>query len=176
MKIRLLLFVCFILVTSASYSQSKTTGALEKKFPDSRALFAYKNTLRMWNIKEDPELDALVDNIEKMKLLMIKKPKNFTSAEYKKIIGDYKIEKFEEAMTTRYEGKSFDVFLKGKDKDIDGMLVLINDTEMLYVLDIVGYIALDKVSGLYKMAAQSEDFSEMLNQFQDKPKKDDNDK
>jgi hypothetical protein len=57
------------------------------------------------------------------------------------------------------------------------MLVVVNDDKMLYVLDIVGYIALDKVSGLYKLIEQSEGFSDLLNEFDDDKgpkKKDDN--
>src|SRR5690349_558209 len=121
MKTRLLLTTCFALASLLAFSQSKTTRDLKTKYSDSRALFAYKNTLRMWNLKEDKEVDELIDNIEKIMLLMIEKPKTFNSTEYKKLVGLYKTEKFEEAMTSRFEGKSFDVMLKGKDNDIDGM-------------------------------------------------------
>lgn len=171
MKIRLVLTLCFAVASLATFGQSKITRDLKTKYPDSRSLFAYKNTLRMWNIKEDKALDELIDNIEKIMLLMIEKPANFSSTEYKKLVTQYKADKFEEAMTSRFEGKSFDVFLKG---DNDGMLVLVNDKEMLYVLDIVGFIAMDKVSGLYKMLESTDDFSKMLNTFNDDkgPKKD----
>jgi hypothetical protein len=177
MKTRLVLTACFALASLLAYSQSKTTRDLKEKYTDSRSLYAYKNTLRMYNIKEDKELDELIDNIEKIMLLMIEKPANFNSGEYKKIVGLYKADKFEEAMTSRFEGKSFDIMLKGKSNDIEGMLVVVNDDKMLYVLDIVGYIALDKVSGLYKLIEQSEGFSDLLNEFDDDKgpkKKDDN--
>jgi hypothetical protein len=47
------------------------------------------------------------------------------------------------------------------------MLVVVNDDKMLYILDIVGFIALDKVSGLYKLIEQSEGFTEILREFDD---------
>ena len=34
-----------------------------------------------------------------------------TDKEYKKLVGLYKADKFEEAMTSRFEGKNFDVML-----------------------------------------------------------------
>jgi hypothetical protein len=167
MKTRLVLTACFVLVSLLTFAQSKTTRDLKEKYTDSRSLYAYKNTLRMYNIKEDKSLDELIDNIEKIMLLMIEKPANFNSAEYKKLVGLYKTDKFEEAMTSRFEGKSFDIMLKGKNNDIEGMLVLINDDKMLYILDIVGFIALDKVSGLYKLIEQSEGFTDILKEFDD---------
>ncbi len=167
MKTRLVLTVCFILIGMVAYPQSKTTRDLKEKYPDSRSLYAYKNTLRMYNLKEDKALDELIDNIEKIMLLMIEKPANFNSGEYKKLVGLYKADKFEEAMTSRFEGKSFDVMLKGKNEDIEGMLVVVNDDKMLYVLDIVGFVALDKVSGLYKLIEQSEGFTDILKEFDD---------
>lgn len=177
MKTRLVLALCFVVISSSSFAQSKTTRELKEKYGNARSLFAYKNTLRMYNLKEDKALDELIDNIEKIMLLMIEKPASFNSAEYKKLVSKYKTEQFEEAMTSRADGKTFDIMIKGKADKIDGMLVMVTDKEMLYVLDIVGYIALDKVSGLYNMIEQTKGFSDMLREFEDMkgPKKHDDD-
>src|SRR5687768_12768261 len=143
-----LIFVLAILIAPMiGLAQSKTTEALQEKHDDAMALFFYNNTLRMLNQKEDPAFDELIKDIEKMKLLMIKKSNEFDAGSYKKIVGDYKAEKYEEIMTSRFEGKNFDVLMKeGNSK---GMLVLVNDSENLFVLDIIGSIALNKVTQLY---------------------------
>ena len=120
----------------------------------------------MLNQKEDAEFDELIKDIEKMRFLMIKKNESdFGSSEFKKLIADYRAESFEEIMTSRHEGKNFDVFIKEKDGKPKGMLVLINDSKTLYVLDILGRIALDKVTKLYSTLDEGSDISSKIKAF-----------
>jgi hypothetical protein len=107
----------------------------------------------------------LIKDIEKLKFLMIDKRSKFADGDYKKIVKDYKGESFEEAMSSRYQGKNFDIFIKEKNGDTKGMLVLINDSTNLFVLDIVGKIALDKISKLYSTMSESADLGEKIKRF-----------
>jgi hypothetical protein len=179
-KLALLLFVSII--PFISQGQSQTTEALAKKHKDALALFFYNNTLRMLNQTEDKAFDELIKDIEKMKFLMIKKETdNFDANGYKKLVSDYKAESFEEIMTSRHEGKSFDIFLKAQNSKTQGMLVLVNDDENLLVLDIVGSIAMNKITSLYDQMNKSTDLQKMLKSFtsddddRHKGKDDDND-
>jgi len=138
-----------------SFGQSKTTEGLNKKYADSNVFFFYNNTLRMLNQKDDKDFDALIRDIEKMKLLLIKKPTAFGQQDYRRITGGYKAESFEEIMTSRYNGKNFDIYLKKEDGETKGMVILVNDSASLYVLDIVGKIALEKVTKLYNIIDQN---------------------
>jgi hypothetical protein len=178
MKIKTLFFLLIAsLLVSGAYAQSNTTEALQKKFGDARAFFFYNNTLRMLNQKEDKAFDELIKGIEKMKFLMIHKDNK--SFDYKKLVGEYKSEAFEEMMTSRHEGKSFDVFVKEKEGKTKGMLVLVNDSTDLYVLDIVGSIALNQVTKLYETIDQSSDIGRKIKEFandgDDKKKEDQKD-
>jgi hypothetical protein len=161
----------YILITLLAVSvhiaqaQSATTEALHKKYSEALSLFFYNNTLRMLNQKEDKDFDALIKDIEKMKFLMIDKRKGFATGDYKKIVSNYKSESFEEAMTSRHQGKNFDIFIKEKNGDTKGMLVLINDSTNLFVLDIVGKIALDKVTKLYSTLDESADIGKKIRNF-----------
>lgn len=164
MKTFLLVF-CIIL-SSTVRGQSVTTEALRKKHSDALTLFFYNNTLRMLNQTDDKELDDLIKDIEKMRFLMIKKSEaDFGADAYKKLVSDYKSEAFEEVMTTRHEGKTFNVYLKEESGKTKGMLVLINDTDNLYVLDILGRIALNKVTSLYNTIDKNSDISSKIKQF-----------
>jgi len=146
-------------------AQSKTTEALQKKYGESKSFFFYNNTLRMINQAEDKDFDELIKDIEKMKFLMVDKPGTFSKADYKKITSDYKGESFDEIMTSRYQGKNFDVFLKESGGKTRGVVVLVNDSLSLYVLDIVGSVALDKVTSLYKALGESSDIGEQIKKF-----------
>ena len=169
------MFACF-----GVSAQSKTTETLHQKYGEALSLFFYNNTLRMLNQTDDKDFDALIKDIEKMKFLMVDKPGSFTNADYKKITSEYKGESFEEIMTSRYQGKNFDVFLKESGGKTKGMVVLVNDSTSLYVLDIVGSIALDKVTSLYKALGESSDIGGQIEKFMHKSdpkgKKKDDDK
>jgi hypothetical protein len=175
MKFKLILFVLTVVAYSSASAQSKTTEALAKKHTDALSLFFYNNTLRMLNQTNDPNFDEIIKDIEKMKFLLIKKDdKNFNTAGYKQLVSEYKAEAFEEIMTSRFEGKNFDVFLKEKDGKTKGMLVLVNDTESLYVLDILGSINVTKVTDLYNTLDKSSDIGKQIKAFTDDDNDDDN--
>lgn len=166
MNNKILLLAFSLLLPFAISAQSSTTEALHKNHNEALALFFYNNTLRMLNQAEDKEFDELIRNIEKMRFLMIKKAESgFGTSDYKKLVSNYKSEAFEEVMTSRYDGKSFDVYLREKDGKTKGMLVLINDVDNLYVLDILGQIALDKVTKLYSTLDESTDISSRIKAF-----------
>ena len=167
-NILVLLFSVGSFLTNA---QSATTEALHKGNSQAMSFFFYHNTLRMLNQSDDKAFDELIKDIQKMKFLMIDKAASFTSATYKKLTSDYKSEKFEEIMTSRYQGKNFDVFLKEKSGKTEGMVVLINDSSSLYVLDIVGSIALDKVTSLYKAIDDSADLGKKIKDFTNRNEK-----
>jgi hypothetical protein len=169
MKLRSLITVAVLAFTISANAQSKTTEALAKKHSDALSLFFYNNTLRMLNQTNDPNFDELIKDIEKMKFLLINKgDKDFNSAAYKQLVGEYKSEAFEEIMTSRYEGKNFDIFLKEKDGKTKGMLVLVNDKESLYVLDILGSININKVTDLYSTLDKSSDIGQKIKAFTEK--------
>jgi hypothetical protein len=148
-----------------SFAQSKTTDKLQEKYDKAFSLFFYQNTLRMINQTEDKEFDELIKDIEKMKFLMIDKDAAFKPADYSRLKKDYATETFEEVMSTRYQGRNFDVLLKEKSGKTLGMVVLINDSTSLYVLDLVGSIALDKVTTLYNKLDESTDVGQKIKNF-----------
>lgn len=160
---RFLLSLALVAVAAASQAQSKTTGLLQEKYSDAFSLFFYNNTLRMINLSEDKAFDELIEDIEKMKVLIVKKAT--AAIDYKKVVGDYKKESFEEIVTSRHEGKNFDVFIKEEGGETKGMLVLVNDVENLFVLDIVGKVALDKITSLYNQLESNNEVAKKIQGF-----------
>lgn len=165
---RFLFLIILCGALASAKAQSKTTDNLQEKYTGSFSLFFYHNTLRMINQAEDKEFDELIKNIEKMKFLMIEKESSFKQADYQKIKKDYTSETFEEAMTTRYQGRNLDVLLKEKSGKTTGMVVLVNDSTSLFVLDIVGSIRLDQVTSLYKTLDESTDVGQKIKSFTDR--------
>ena len=166
---RLSILLAAFVISFATVAQTKTTEALHKKYSESLSLFFYNNTLRMLNQKDDKEFDELIKDIEKMKFLMIEKNKDF---DYKKLASNYKSESFEEIMTSRMDGKRFDIFLNETKGKINGMVVLVNDSTNLYVLDIVGSISLSNATKLFSTIDESSDIGKQIKEFTKKDNKD----
>lgn len=165
----LTLIFCSLIVSA----QSKTTQALHDANKDALALFFYKNTLKMLNQQESKEFDDLIKDIEKMKFLIVsKEAANFTVNEFKSLVDDYKGEGYEEMMTSRLDGRNFDIYLKEKGGKVAGTVVLVNDEKDLYVLDILGSVPVNKVPQFFQTIDQSSDIGKMIKEFAgDKKKK-----
>lgn len=170
-------FLVLLLLALTASAQSKTTKALHDENQDALALFFYKNTLRMINQTESKEFDELIKDIEKMKFLIVNKTEsNFNTVKFKTLVGDYKKEGYEEIMTSRMQGRNFDIYLKEKDGKTAGTVVLVNDVDDLYVLDILGSIPVNKVPEFFQTIDQSSEIGKMIKSFSDQDNKKHSDK
>lgn len=165
--IRSFILATFILAnTSLVLAQSKTTETLHEKYSDSRSFFFYNNTLRMLNQEENKEFDELIKDIEKMKLLMINRKVNkIQGEEIKKLSAAYKGEAYEQMMVARHSGKNVEVLLKEKNGKTIGTVFLMTDDEYVYVLDILGSVALNKVSSFLSTLDQSTELNKKIDMF-----------
>ncbi|MBS1489746.1 MAG: DUF4252 domain-containing protein [Bacteroidetes bacterium] len=164
--------LCLLLLTSHGvWAQTKTTETVEKKY-NGLKLYFYKNTLRMLNQKENPEFDELIKDIEKMKFLMVDKTQHsFTDTDYKKLKKEYKSESYEEMMTSRYQGRNFDVYIKESAGRVKGTVILANDSTHLYVLDILGSVALNKATSLFQVIDGNADIGKKIANFMGRDEK-----
>ena len=157
--------ILFLLCAQLSQAQTKTTEELDKKY-EGLSLYFYKNTLRMLNQTDNKDFDELIKDIEKMKFLMIDRAKSkFDDAAYKKLKSGYGSEKYDEMMTSRFQGKYFDVYIKQTDGRVKGTVIMASDSANLYVLDIVGRVALDKATSLFSTLNQSTDIGQRVKDF-----------
>lgn len=160
------LAVCILLSATLASAQSKTTELLSKKYSETRSFFFYNNTLRMLNQEENKEFDELIKDIEKMKLLMINRKENkIEGTQLKKLSADYKSEAYEQMMVARHSGKNVEVMLKEKNGKTIGTVFLMTDDEYVYVLDILGSVALNKVSSFLNTLEKSTDLNKKIDSF-----------
>lgn len=165
---QIILLVCLLSLGLTVQGQSKTTLALQEQFEGSLSLYFYKNTLRMLNQQENKEFDQLIENIEKMKFLMVDKvEKKFGAKEYRKLIGDYQKEAYESIVTARIDGRNFDIYLRDAKGAKPGTIVLVNDSTNLFVLDIVGTIDVTKAGSLFSAIDGSTDIGKRIRSFTD---------
>jgi hypothetical protein len=152
----------FFLVSSLCLAQTETTNEFDRKY-SSRTFFLYNNTLKMINQQGDKAFDELIKDIEKMKVVWVeKKKKNFGAEQFKNLTAGYKAEKFEEIMNTRYEGKSFNAYIREKDGDTKGVVIAVDDGENVFVLDIVGKVALNKITSLFSSVENDSEIGQKI--------------
>lgn len=157
-----------LLAATGIRAQSKTTEALQKRFEGSLSLYFYKNTLRMLNQQENREFDELIRNIEKMKFLMVDKTAvGFESNDYRELVDDYTAESYEVIVTSRMDGRNFDIYLRDAKGTKPGTVVLVNDSSSLYVLDIVGTIDVSKAGALFSAIDNNTDIGKRIRGFTD---------
>jgi hypothetical protein len=68
-------------------------------------------------------------------------------------------------MTGRYDGRNFDVYLKEKNGNIKGTVIVATDSSSVIVLDILGKIALNKAPELFKAIDGSTDIGGKIKDF-----------
>ncbi|HMV10796.1 MAG TPA: DUF4252 domain-containing protein [Cyclobacteriaceae bacterium] len=152
----------FLLLSFCAFAQTETTNELDRKY-SSHTFFLYNNTLRMINQQGDKAFDELIKDIEKLKIVWVsKKEKNFGQDQYRKLVASYKAEDFEEIMTTRYQGKNLNAYIKEKNGDTKGVVITADDGENVLVMDIVGKVALNKITSLFSAVDSSSDIGQKI--------------
>lgn len=154
----LVLLVCSLNLMA----QTKTTEKLDEKY-EGTSLYFYKNTLRMLNQKEDKEFDEMIKDIEKIRLVMVdRNVERFSDSDYKKLKADYVKESYEEVMNGRYEGRNLNVYIRESNGNVKGTIIMAVDSSNLYVLDILGRVALEKSKALFKLLDENSEVAKKL--------------
>jgi len=158
-----LLFLC--LIPFVGLAQTKTTVELDKKY-EGMSLYFYKNTLKMLNQADDKNFDELIKDIEKMRFVMVNKEKQkFSTVDFEALKKSFRGEGYEPVMTSRFEGRNFDVFLREAGGTVKGTVILASDSASLYVLDVLGKVALNKVGSLFNTLDGSTDIGKKIKEF-----------
>ena len=120
----------------------------------------------MVNQVDSKEFDELIKDIDKLKLLIVDKfASKMEASNYKKLKQDYQAERYDAVMTSRYQGKNFDILFNEKNGGKPGTVILVNDSSTLYVLDIVGTVDVSKVGPLFNQLNESSDLGGKIKDF-----------
>ena len=149
---RLIIF-SLLLAPAFVFAQSKTTQKFHEEHKDAQVLFFYKSTLKMLyevvEIEETAELKDLVKDIETMKFVRVDKNKTQIDKTYfKKLVSEYHDDDFEDLMTMRQEDMNINVYIKESGGETKGLVLLMENDENLAVLDIKGFVPLNKLAKL----------------------------
>jgi hypothetical protein len=160
-----LIFLLTLAMADAVNAQTKTTEDLDAEV-DGLSLYFYKNTLRMLNQEDNKEFDEMIKDIEKMRFLLIDRlEESFGSDEYKDLKARYLSESYEEVMSSRLDGRNFEVYIRESGGKVKGTIILASDSSQLFVLDILGKVALEKVPDFFKSLDENSDIGKKVKDF-----------
>ncbi len=145
---RLYIIAILILLPSLLSAQTKSTSEIHDKYDDAFTMFFYQSTLKMV-AGDDEELMEAIKGIEKAKLLRIRKDSQYEASDLTDYIAGIQDEDFEEVMSIKQGEGNIVVYLKGDDEP-EGVVLLIEEERSLSILDVVGFLRLDKISVLTK--------------------------
>lgn len=155
------------LALGPAFGQTKTTQQLDEKY-SGLSLYFYKNTLKMLNQIENKEFDEIVKDIEKMRFIMIdRNTENFSNQDYNKLKNDYINESYEEVMTSRFDGRNFTVYVREVSGNVKGTIILASDSTQLFVLDILGKVAIEKVPAFFNSLGENSEIGGKIKDFMD---------
>lgn len=103
----------------------------------------------MLNQDNNPEFDALIKDIDKMKFIRVsKKERNITDEDVSRMVEEYRDEDFEDLMTMRHEGMNINVYIQEGKGVTTGLVLLMSDEESFSILDVQGKVPLNQLANL----------------------------
>jgi len=127
------------------FGQCKSVERFRKKFPESSNLFFYSSTLSMLNNQDNPELNDLLKDINKIVVLNYAKDKRqFTSGDLDELKENLKKEGYVDLMTIKNDKN--DIRLTGRQKKgkMLGYVAFANTDQGLVIIDIDGTFDISK--------------------------------
>ena len=108
-----------------------------------------------------------------MRFLVIDKVKQkFTNEELKNLMKSYRDENYETVISSRLDGRKFEVVVKEVGNRVKGTILVASDSSNLYILDIVGRVAIDKAASLFKAIDGNSDIGQKVRDFVTKDNRD----
>lgn len=153
------LLVLLVLLPAFASGQSKVMRNLADDYPDARALMFYHSSLRMLNLEDDPAFDAMIRDIEKIKVLIVEKADNDSGtpaiSQLKSDLSEYG---YEELMTVRSKDFDVGVYINEDDGDIEGYFFVMDEEESFIAVDLVGNMPVGDVGKLIDIIQEANDF------------------
>jgi hypothetical protein len=142
---RNLLFILALLLPSLSFGQSKSVSRFRADFKESSNMFFYSSTLKMLNTENNPEFADLLKDIEEIRVLNYDKATvKFSNEDIRGLKTALQNEKFNSIMEFQEKGNSIHLYSREKHGKTVGFVAIIDNTENLLLIDLIGSIDVKK--------------------------------
>ena len=153
MKYLLTLILLFNLTTLLA--QSTSVAAFHEQHATSQDFYLYPSTLRMVNLEKNPDAYTLVNEVEKLQILLFDR-QSVDRPALQKLQQGIRDEAYEELISFRQKDSQITVYARGDSPQLDGVVGVVDNKQTLALIDLAGFIDLPSLMNL----AQSDyDFS-----------------
>ena len=168
-----LLTLVFAFSLTSLLAQSQTVTDFREQHNTSQDFYLYPSTLRMVNLEKNPDAYRLVNNVEKLQILMFERS-SVDHSDVQQLRQGIREEDYEELISFQEKDSQITVYARGDDRELDGVVGVVDNQQTLALIDLAGFIDLPSlmnllqgdydfaaVSSLVNMAVEvSEDYDE----------------
>ncbi len=142
---RNLLLIYVLLLPSMSFGQSKSITRFRSDFKENSNMFFYSSTLKMLNTENNPEFADLLKDIEEIRVLNYDKATmKISNEDIRGLKTALQDEKFNSIMELQEKGNSIHLYSREKHGKTVGFVAIIDNTENLVLIDLIGSIDVKK--------------------------------
>ena len=145
MKYLLTLILLFNLTTLLA--QSKSVADFHEQHATSQDFYLYPSTLRMVNLEKNPDAYTLVNDVEKLQILMFDRASVDRPA-LQKLQHGIQEEAYEELISFREKDSQITVYARGDSPQLDGVVGVVDNKQTLALVDLAGFIDLPSLMNL----------------------------
>ncbi len=143
--------LAILLIPAICLGQSKSISNFRSDFKEDFNVFFYSSTLKMLNKENDPELADILNDIEEIKVLNYNKQNRaFKAGDITALKTSLDKESYKNIMMIRENGNSIQVYNREKKGKTFGFVAIIENTENLILIDLIGSIDIKKFMALQK--------------------------
>ncbi|HLO61236.1 MAG TPA: DUF4252 domain-containing protein [Bacteroidales bacterium] len=141
---RIILFV-FVLLPAVTFAQSKSVNRFRSDFKENSNLFFYSSTLKMLNSDNNPEFAGILDGIEEIRVLnYTKSAQKFDNNDITSLKNGLQKENYNTIMMINEKGNTVNVYGRDKNGRMAGLVAIVENTESLVVIDLIGSVDIKK--------------------------------
>jgi hypothetical protein len=127
------------------HGQSKSITRFREDYKENTNLFFYSSTLKMLNTDNNPDLADLLQDIEEIRVLNYEKSKQaFNREDIKKLTEEMTAEGYVNLMQMNEQGSRIMLYSREKRGKTVGFVALVDNSESLILIDLIGSIDVKK--------------------------------
>jgi hypothetical protein len=133
------------------FSQSKSITRFRSDFKENSNMFFYSSTLKMLNTENNPEIAEILDEIEEIRVLNYNRAdQKFGKTDIAALKQDLVKETFNSILMINEKGNSVNVYNREKKGKTIGIVAIVENSESLVLIDLIGNIDVNKFLELKK--------------------------
>lgn len=128
-------------------AQSQSVARFQETHNTSGSFYLYPSTLRMVNLNENPDFYKLVNQVEKLQILLFD-PATVDRPAWQELQQGIQQEAYEELISFQQKDSQITVYARGDSPDFEGVVGTVDNEQTLALIDLAGFVDLPALINL----------------------------